>query len=330
MVGVAKANAKAKAVAAWSNAGAGAKAEARCESKGERERGPRITGEESSGRRHGGSSRSSGSWPRVTRLCKGEGNGASLPKRKRTRRRSETRRGRDENREANARDHGSHGEERASQADREAVRGGVSCRLLGGGVSTPTSTKGVERPNDRSAGRHAAAHRPPSNFHKILFTPGCSDLSLPLFLPFSLSPYHRRLLQPYNVRPDRARISRVRDRIVLLPYLRKSALLRRAVLAYEPTRQPLPFASTPARASSTLPPSFLLGRPIVRETRIDRLSEGRRFVAFSSSDFPRSIEYPGRRVVSTENTGTRVRQRKATEHAPILRHLPIPLSENRT
>lgn len=330
MVGVAKANAKAKAVAAWSNAGAGAKAEARCESKGERERGPRITGEESSGRRHGGSSRSSGSWPRVTRLCKGEGNGASLPKRKRTRRRLETRRGRDENREANARDHGSHGEERASQADREAVRGGVSCRLLGGGVSTPTSTKGVERPNDRSAGRHAAAHRPPSNFHKILFTPGCSDLSLPLFLPFSLSPYHRRLLQPYNVRPDRARISRVRDRIVLLPYLRKSALLRRAVLAYEPTRQPLPFASTPARASSTLPPSFLLGRPIVRETRIDRLSEGRRFVAFSSSDFPRPIEYLGRRVVSTENTGTRVRQRKATEHAPILRHLPIPLSENRT
>lgn len=55
MVGVAKAkaNAKAKAVAAWSNAGAGAKAEARSESKGERDHGPRITGEESSsGRRH--------------------------------------------------------------------------------------------------------------------------------------------------------------------------------------------------------------------------------------------------------------------------------------
>ena len=304
MVGVAKANAKAKAVAAWSNAGAGAKAEARCESKGERERGPRITGEESSGRRHGGSSRSSGSWPRVTRLCKGEGNGASLPKRKRTRRRSETRRGRDENREANARDHGSHGEERASQADREAVRGGVSCRLLGGGVSTPTSTKGVERPNDRSAGRHAAAHRPPSNFHKILFTPGCSDLSLPLFLPFSLSPYHRRLLQPYNVRPDRARISRVRDRIVLLPYLRKSALLRRAVLAYEPTRQPLPFASTPARASSTLRRRF---SSVVRSSE-KRASIGCPRVDVSSR-FPAAIFHGRSNTLAGASCPRKIRER---------------------
>jgi hypothetical protein len=191
LVGVAKANAKAKAVAAWSNAGAGAKAEARSESKGERDRGPRITGEESSGRRHGGSSRLSGSWPRVTRLCRGEGNGASLPKRKRTRRRCWRR---VVGMKIAKRTHATTAataKERASQADREAVRGGVSCRLLGGGVSTPTSTKGVERPNDRSTSRHAAAHRPPSNFHKILFTPGCSDLSLPLFLPFSLPPYHR-------------------------------------------------------------------------------------------------------------------------------------------
>jgi hypothetical protein len=191
LVGVAKANAKAKAVAAWSNAGAGAKAEARSESKGERDRGPRITGEESSGRRHGGSSRLSGSWPRVTRLYRGEGNGASLPKRKRTRRRCWRR---VVGMKIAKRTHATTAataKERASQADREAVRGGVSCRLLGGGVSTPTSTKGVERPNDRSTSRHAAAHRPPSNFHKILFTPGCSDLSLPLFLPFSLPPYHR-------------------------------------------------------------------------------------------------------------------------------------------
>jgi hypothetical protein len=191
LVGVAKANAKAKAVAAWSNAGAGAKAEARSESKGERDRGPRITGEESSGRRHGGSFRLSGSWPRVTRLCRGEGNGASLQKRKRTRRRCWRR---VVGMKIAKRTHATTAataKERASQADREAVRGGVSCRLLGGGVSTPTSTKGVERPNDRSTSRHAAAHRPPSNFHKILFTPGCSDLSLPLFLPFSLPPYHR-------------------------------------------------------------------------------------------------------------------------------------------
>jgi hypothetical protein len=138
-----------------------------------------------------GSSRLSGSWPRVTRLCRSEGNGASLPKRKRTRRRCWRR---VVGMKIAKRTHATTAataKERASQADREAVRGGVSCRLLGGGVSTPTSTKGVERPNDRSTSRHAAAHRPPSNFHKILFTPGCSDLSLPLFLPFSLPPYHR-------------------------------------------------------------------------------------------------------------------------------------------
>lgn len=90
--------------------------------------------------------------------------------------------------------------------------------------------------SDRSPSRHAAAHRSPSNFHKILFTL-CSfyisstfsfSLSLSLTLSLSLIPYHR-ILKPYNVRPDRVRISRVRDRIVLLRYLRKSALLRIAL-----------------------------------------------------------------------------------------------------
>lgn len=133
--------------------------------------------------------------------------------------------------------------------------------------------------NDRTTDR--PADTPRRIGHRAIFIKSfllqAAPTSLSLFHSFSLSlclPTNR-LLQPYNVRPDRARISRVRDRIVLLPYLRKSALLRRAVLAYEPTRQPLPFASTTARASSTLrrrpsPPSFLLGRPIVRETRIDR------------------------------------------------------------
>lgn len=45
---------------------------------------------------------------------------------------------------------------------------------------------------------------------------------------FPLFPYHR-ILKPYNVRPDRVRINRVHDRIVLLRYLRKSALLRIAL-----------------------------------------------------------------------------------------------------
>jgi hypothetical protein len=186
LVGVAKANAKAKAVAAWSNAGAGAKAEARSESKGERDRGPRITGEESCLVVATAVSLVqvvSGSWPRVTRLCRGDGNGASLPKRKRTRRRSKAR-GRDENREANARDHGSHGEERASQADREAVRGGVSCRLLGGGVSTPTSTKGVERPNDRSA----TADTPRRIGHRAIFIKSFLLQAVPTSLSLSSTP----------------------------------------------------------------------------------------------------------------------------------------------
>jgi hypothetical protein len=107
LVGVAKANAKAKAVAAWSNAGAGAKAEARSESKGERDRGPRITGEESSGRR----------LVQVVRLL--AESHETVQKRRKRREPSETEenetevleaRGRDENREANARDHGSYGE----------------------------------------------------------------------------------------------------------------------------------------------------------------------------------------------------------------------------
>jgi hypothetical protein len=199
LVGVAKAkaNAKAKAVAAWSNAEAGAKAEARSETKGERDRGPRITGEESSGRRHGGSSGLSASRPRVTRLCRGEGNGASLPSRERTRRRSKRARGRDENREANARDHGSHGARNARP--RQTERRSEAAYRAGSWEAESRRPRARRASNDRTTDR--PADTPPRIGHRAIFIKSFLLQAATRPLSSALSPFLSASLPPPRLPP---------------------------------------------------------------------------------------------------------------------------------